>query len=78
MSDTRKVKRFKKIICSPNCPNCIRELSTLTYAKDSKDNLVYDQFNIDPHTFSAIWYGLDTYTIADAKGQLRNSKRGAA
>lgn len=78
LSDTRKVKRFKKIICSPNCPNCIRELSTLTYAKDSKDNLVYDQFNIDPHTFSAIWYGLDTYTIADAKGQLRNSKRGAA
>ena len=78
LANTRKVKRFKKIICSPNCINAIRELSTLTYAKDQKDNLVFDQFNIDPHTFSAIWYGLDTYTVADVKDELRNSRKGAA
>ena len=76
--NTRKVKRFKKIICSPKCINCIRELSTLTYAKDSKDNLIYDEFNIDPHTFSAIWYGLDTYEVADVKEIMRNHKKGAA
>ena len=78
LANTRKVKRFKKIICSPNCINTIRELSTLTYAKDQKDNLVFDQFNIDPHTFSAIWYGLDNYTVADVKDELRNSRKGAA
>lgn len=78
LANTRKCKRFKKIICSPNLTNCIRELSTLTYAKDSKDNLVYDQFNIDPHTFSAIWYALDNYTVADVKEELRNSRKGAA
>lgn len=78
LANTRKVKRFRKIICSPNCINAIRELSTLTYAKDQKDNLVFDQFNIDPHTFSAIWYGLDNYTVADVKDELRNSRRGAA
>lgn len=78
LANTRKVKRFRKIICSPNCINAIRELSTLTYAKDQKDNLIFDQFNIDPHTFSAIWYGLDNYTVADVKDELRNSRKGAA
>lgn len=76
LANTKKVKRFKKIICSPLCTNTIRELSTLTYAKDSKDNLIYDEFNIDPHTFSAIWYALDNYTVADVKEIPRNSRRG--
>lgn len=76
LANTRKVKRFRKIICSPNCINTIRELSTLTYAKDQKDNIKYDEFNIDPHTFSAIWYGLDTYTVADIKHEIRNSRKG--
>lgn len=78
LANTRKIKRFKKIVCSPNCPDCIRELSTLTYAKDSKDNLIYDEFNIDPHTFSAIWYALDNYEVADLKEIPRNSRRGDA
>lgn len=78
LANTRKCKRFRRIICSPNCPNTIRELSTLIYAKDSNDNLIYDEFNIDPHTFSAIWYGLDTYEVADIKNITRNSRRGAA
>lgn len=76
LANTRKVKRFRKIVCSPKCINTIRELSTLTYAKDSKDNLKYDEFNIDPHTLSAVWYGLDLYTVADVKDELRNSKKG--
>lgn len=78
LANTRKIKRFRKIICSPECINCIRELSTLTYAKDSKDNLIYDEFNIDPHTFSAIWYGLDNYEVADVKEIIRHSRRGDA
>lgn len=76
LSNTRKIKRFKKIICSPKCPNCRRELSTLTYAKDAKGNLIYDEFNIDPHTFSAIWYGLDNYEVADIKEIPKNSRKG--
>lgn len=78
LANTRKMKRFKKIICSPNCPNCIRELSTLTYAKDSKDQLIYDEFNIDPHTFSALWYALDGYEVANVKEIPRNHRKGAA
>ena len=78
LANTRKVKRFRKIVCSPECINTIRELSTLTYAKDQKDNIIFDEFNIDPHTFSAIWYGLDTYTVADVKDELRNSRKGVA
>lgn len=78
MANTRKIKRFHKIICSPNCPNTIRELSTLIYAKDKNENLIYDEFNIDPHTFSAIWYALDTYEVADVKYIPRNSRKGAA
>jgi phage terminase large subunit len=76
LANTKKVKRFRRIICSPECPNTIRELKTLTYAKDSKDMPIYDEFNIDPHTFSAIWYGLDTYTVADIKERKSNSRKG--
>lgn len=79
LANTRKIKRFRQIICSPNCPNTIRELSTLIYKKDPhNDQMVYDEFNIDPHTFSAIWYGLDTYEVADVKQIPRNSRKGAA
>jgi phage terminase large subunit len=65
---TRKIKRFKKIICSTNCPNTVEELKELTYAVDKAGEIIEDQFNIDPHTFSAIWYALDDYEVADMKG----------
>lgn len=50
LSNTRKIKRFHRIIVSPKCKNTIRELRDLTYKKDSKGNVIYDEFNIDPHT----------------------------
>lgn len=65
---TKKVKRFKKIICSDQCPNHIRELADLTFAVDKDGEIIEDEFNIDPHTFSAIWYGLDDYEVARLKG----------
>lgn len=64
---TKKVKRFKKIICSENCPNVIAELKELTYKVDKDGNIIEDEFNIDPHTLSAIWYALDGYEVADLK-----------
>ena len=76
LSNTRKVKRFRKIVVSPKCKNVIRELKDLTYKKDAKGNVIYDQFNIDPHSFSAIWYALDTVTVADVKQKDFNSKAG--
>lgn len=74
LSNTRKIKRFHKIVCAPHCTNTIRELKDLTYAKDAKGNVIYDEFNIDPHTFSAIWYALDTYNVADVKDAKNNSR----
>ena len=76
MQNTKKIKRFKKIVCSPRCVNTIIELKDLVYAKDTKDEPIYDQFNIDPHTFSALWYALDNYTVADIKEQKTNSRAG--
>lgn len=76
LANTRKIKRFKKIICSPKCKNCIRELRDLTYKKDSKGNVIYDEFSIDPHTFSALWYALDNYSVADLKIRESNSVKG--
>ena len=76
LSNTRKIKRFKKIICSPKCKNVIRELKDLTYLKKPNGDTVYDEFNIDPHSFSAIWYALDTVTVADVKDKRFNSKAG--
>lgn len=76
LENTKKMKRFRHIYCSPKCKNTIRELKELTYKKDKQGNLVYDEFNIDPHTFSALWYALDNYTVADIKKRKPNTKRG--
>lgn len=77
LENTRKCKRFKRIICSPMCKNTIKELKGLTYKEDPRTgDLVYDEFNIDPHTFSAIWYALDMYTVANVKDVPRNSRKG--
>lgn len=65
---TKKVKRFKKIICSDVCTHTIEELKDLTYALDKNGEIIEDEFNIDPHTFSAIWYALDDYEVSDLKG----------
>ena len=55
---TKKVKRFRKIVCSDKCENIIDELQDLTFAVDKNGEIIEDEFNIDPHTLSAIWYGL--------------------
>ena len=68
---TKKVKRFKKIVCSDQCTNAIYELKDLTYATDKKGVIIEDEFKIDPHTLSAIWYGLDDYEVADLKDKRK-------
>lgn len=65
---TKKVKRFRKIICADSCLNVIDELQDLTYAVDREGEIIEDEFSIDPHTLSAIWYGLDDYEVTDLKG----------
>lgn len=64
---TKKIKRFKKIICSDQCPDVIRELKELTFKVDKNGEIIEDEFNIDPHTFSAIWYGLDDVEMKNLK-----------
>src|SRR5699024_7302758 len=76
LQNTKKVKRFKRIICSDKCKNTIRELRNLTYATDKQDNIIEDEFNIDPHTFEAIWYGLDGYEVSDLKDRKNYSGKG--
>ncbi|MCY8248043.1 terminase large subunit, partial [Bacillus inaquosorum] len=77
---TKKIKRFRKIICSDRCENTIYELKPLTYATDKLGNIIEDEFTIDPHTLSAIWYALDDYEVTDlkeeSKGRPRRSRPG--
>ncbi|QHQ78097.1 PBSX family phage terminase large subunit [Bacillus pumilus] len=72
---TKKIKRFKKIICSDSCKNTIYELQPLTYKTDKRGNIIEDEFQIDPHTFSAIWYALDDYEVTDLKEQPKERVR---
>lgn len=76
LANTKKVKRFKKIIISPKCVNCKKELEYLTFKQDRNGNIIQDEFTIDPHTFSAIWYALDTYDVSDLKERKYYSKQG--
>ena len=63
----RKLKRFKKIICSEECKFVIQEMAELTFAKDKDGNLIEDEFTIDSHCFDSIAYALDGYDVADVK-----------
>lgn len=69
LANTKKVKRFKRIICSDKCVAHIKELKNLTFKVDKKGKIIEDEFNIDPHTFSAVWYGLEDYEVASLKGR---------
>lgn len=75
LENTRKMKRFRNIVCSPKCVNAIRELSELTYKKDKNGQLILDEFNIDSHVMSALWYALDKYDVSDYK-PVSNTKTG--
>ena len=76
LDNTRKMKRFRRIICSDACVHCIEELKELTYATDRNDEIIPDEFNIDAHLFSAMWYGLDDYDVADVKHKFRKEDFG--
>lgn len=76
LQNTKKLKRFRKIICSDECINTRRELTSLTYAVDKKGAMIEDEFNIDAHSMSAIWYGLDGYEVADLKSRESYSGKG--
>ena len=52
LQNTKKMKGVNNKVCSPRCKNTIRELKDLTYKKDSRGNAIYDEFNIDAHTFN--------------------------
>lgn len=67
LQNTKKMKRFRKIVCSPRCKNTIRELKELTYKKDNQGNVVYDEFNIDPHTFKC--HRLGVYKVMEETGK---------
>ena len=76
LQNTKKVKRFKRIICSDECKNTIRELKNLTYAVDKQGNIIEDEFNIDSHCLESIWYGLDGYEVSDLKDRKNYSGKG--
>lgn len=75
LANIKKVKRFKKIICSSDCVNTVRELKNLTYKTDKLDNIIEDEFKIDAHTFDAVAYGLDGYEVADLKEEAQKASR---
>lgn len=70
LDNLRKIKSFHKIICSDACTATIGELADLTYAKDKSGEIISDEFNIDSHTMSALWYALDDFKIANPKYEL--------
>lgn len=73
LQNTKKMKRFNKIVCSPKCKNTIRELKDLTYKKDSKGNAIYDEFNIDAHTFNTTILGV--YKMIEKTGKAEMQTR---
>lgn len=76
LQNTKKMKRFKKIICSSECENVIKEWKDLSFKEDRNGNLIEDEFNRDPHTFEAAWYALSNYNVSDLKDRSNYSGTG--
>ena len=54
LDNTRKLKRFRSIICSDACVHCIEELQNLTYATDRDGEIIPDEFNRAGASFRAV------------------------
>lgn len=67
LANIKKIKGFKKIICSTKCINAIKELQDLTYKKTKDGDIIEDTFEIDSHIFDAVAYALDSYNLTDIK-----------
>lgn len=67
LQNTKKMKRFKNIYCSDKCREIIDELQDLVYKVDKNDEIIENEFNIDPHSLSALWYALDRFEFIDLK-----------
>lgn len=67
IQNTKKCRRFKNIYCADTLVNTIAELQDLVYLEDKDGEIIEDKFNIDPHTFSAMWYMLDRFEFIDLK-----------
>ena len=67
-SGVKKIQSFRNIFIDKNvCPNTYRELTEMKWYLDkngliSKNPKTQKPFNIDPHTFDAIKYGISEYT----------------
>lgn len=72
---TKKMRRFKKIYCSDKCKAHIGELKDLVFKVDRQGEIIEDDFNIDAHTFSSMWYGTDDYEVSDLKGDTLRTGR---
>jgi phage terminase large subunit len=70
LANLRKIKSFKRIICSEACISTIKELEDLTFKTDRDGEIIADEFSIDAHTLSAIEYSLDSYHLTNPKYQL--------
>lgn len=68
LEQIKKIRRFKKIICSEDCINVKTELEDLTFAVDKNGEIIEDEISIDAHTLDAIFYALDDYSVSDLKG----------
>lgn len=78
IANTKKFKRLHRIVCSSKCKNTIRELKDLTYKKKKDGEVDYGHFNIDPHTFSSLWYAWDLTEFNNCKVRKNNSWKGGA
>ena len=67
IQNTKKMRRFKHIYCASNLKNSINEMQDLVYKEDKNGEIIEDEFNIDPHTVSALWYALDRFEFVDLK-----------
>ncbi len=70
------LRSFSRIVIDSNrCPNAKREAEECVFKKTKMGDLISGEYNIDPHTFDAMKYGLEPYSYIPLKQKLKRYKR---
>ena len=69
------LRSFSRIVIDINrCPNTKKEAEECVYKKDKNGEIQAGKYNLDPHSFDSMSYGLEEYDFIPLKNRLRKKK----
>ena len=69
------LRSFSRIVIDINrCPNTKKEAEECVYKKDKNGEIQAGKYNLDPHSFDSMSYGLEEYDFIPLKERVKKKK----